>query len=247
MPAQPPTKLPETRGAKSGGDKSREENLDRFRPDMPQIPGVGGGAGARPSQSGLAGIEQQRLLQIAVIAGVALLVAGMVFWNVRGKSQPAAPTTADTPEQSAPEPVQKLPAPAPAATNIAGTVEELSKPWASRKFTFLNPLTQENIPSMVIHLPSGQFWGFSLRAPFGRCQLEFVTDVAAIASQYRFNASHPMVVNPCDGTVYDPLKVGPLGANTWARGEIVKGSSLRPPISIDVKVQGRSVIADGIE
>ena len=167
MPAQPPTKLPETPGAKPGGDKSREENLERFRPDMPQIPGVG--AGARPSQSGITGIEQQRLLQIAVIAGVGLLVAGMIFWNVRGKPQPAAPTTtADTPEQSAPEPVQKMPVPAPAATNIAGTVEELSKPWASRKFTFLNPLTQENIPAMIIHLPSGQFWGFSLQAPFGR-------------------------------------------------------------------------------
>jgi hypothetical protein len=243
MPAQPSTKPPETPAAKPGGDKSREENLERFRPDMPQIPGVG----ARPSQSGIAGIENQKLLQIGVIAGVGLLVAGMIFWNVRGKPEPAAPTTtADTPEQ-APEHVQKMPVPAPAATNIAGTVEELSKPWASRKFTFLNLLTQENIPSMVIHLPSGQYWGFSLQAPFGRCDLEFVTDLATLASQYRFNASHPMVVNPCDGTVYDPLKVGPLGANTWARGEIVKGSSLRPPISIDVKVQGRSVVADGIE
>jgi hypothetical protein len=56
-----------------------------------------------------------------------------------------------------------------------------------------------------------------------------------------------MVVSPCDGTLYDPLKVGPLGANTWARGEIVQGSSLRPPISIDVKVQGPSIIADSIE
>jgi hypothetical protein len=56
-----------------------------------------------------------------------------------------------------------------------------------------------------------------------------------------------MVVSPCDGTVYDPLKVGPLGGDTWARGEIVQGSSLRPPISIDVKVRGRSIVADSIE
>jgi hypothetical protein len=56
-----------------------------------------------------------------------------------------------------------------------------------------------------------------------------------------------MVVSPCDSTVYDPLKVGPLGGNTWARGEIVQGNSLRPPISIDVKVSGGSIIADSIE
>ena len=100
---------------------------------------------------------------------------------------------------------------------------------------------------MVVRLPSGEFWGFSLQGPFGHCTLEYVTDLGALASQYKYNAGHPMVVNPCDGTVYDPLKVGSLGANTWVRGEIVKGSSLRPPISIEVKVRGRSVIADSIE
>jgi hypothetical protein len=47
--------------------------------------------------------------------------------------------------------------------------------------------------------------------------------------------------------VYDPLKVGSIGGNTWVRGEIVQGSGLRPPISIDVKVLGRLVVADSIE
>ena len=56
-----------------------------------------------------------------------------------------------------------------------------------------------------------------------------------------------MVVNPCDSTVYDPLKVGAIGGNTWVRGEIVQGSGLRPPISIEVRVIGRSVVADSIE
>jgi hypothetical protein len=56
-----------------------------------------------------------------------------------------------------------------------------------------------------------------------------------------------MVVSPCDRTVYDPLKVGALGGNTWVRGEIVQGSALRPPISIDVKLRGRTIIADSIE
>jgi hypothetical protein len=77
--------------------------------------------------------------------------------------------------------------------------------------------------------------------------LEFVTNLAALASNYHFKAVHPMVVNPCDASVYDPLNVGPLGGNTWARGKVVQGNSLRPPIAIDVKVRGRSIIADGIE
>jgi hypothetical protein len=130
---------------------------------------------------------------------------------------------------------------------VAATIEELSKPWAARKFTFIKPVTQESIPAMVVRLPSGGLWAFSLQGPYGSCQLEFVTDLAVIAAKYKYNASHPMVVSPCDGTVYDPLKVGPLGGDTWARGEIVQGSSLRPPISIDVKVRGRSIVADSIE
>jgi hypothetical protein len=56
-----------------------------------------------------------------------------------------------------------------------------------------------------------------------------------------------MVVNPCDSTVYDPLKVGSIGGDTWARGEIVQGAGMRPPISIDVKESGRSIIADNVE
>jgi hypothetical protein len=130
---------------------------------------------------------------------------------------------------------------------VAATVEELSKPWAAKKFTFVKPVTQENIPAMVIRLPSGGLWAFSLQGPFGRCELEFVTDLATLATKYRYNASHPMVVNPCDSTVYDPMKIGALGGNTWVRGEIVQGNGLRPPISIDVKESGKSVIADSIE
>ena len=126
-------------------------------------------------------------------------------------------------------------------------MDELSKPWAAKKFIFVNPLTLENIHAMVIRLPGGEYWAFSLQGPFGRCELEFVTDLGRLASKYRFNANHPMVVNPCDATVYDPLKVGALGGNTWVRGAIVQGSGLRPPISIDVKVIGRSIFADSIE
>jgi hypothetical protein len=56
-----------------------------------------------------------------------------------------------------------------------------------------------------------------------------------------------MVASPCSSTVYDPLKVGPLGSNVWVRGEIVQGGSLRPPISINVEESGRFITADRIE
>jgi hypothetical protein len=136
---------------------------------------------------------------------------------------------------------------APTGPTVAGTVDELSKPWAAKKFTFVKPVTRENIPAMVVRLPGGELWAFSLHGPFGHCDLEYVKDLGRLASQFRFTASHPMVVSPCDRTVFDPLKIGPIGGNAWARGEIVQGSSLRPPISIEVVVNGRSIIADNIE
>lgn len=249
MAANPPTKLPEP----PAEGKSADEKMKRLRPDMPQIPGVGAGAGPasspRPATRGAIGLDNQRLMQIGLIGAVALVTVAMILWNFRSKpsAAPVPAAAADTTDQPPPAP-EALPAlETPAAPNVAATVDELSKPWSARKFTFFNSLTQENIDAMVIKLPNGALWAFSLQAPFGRCELEFVTDLAAIASQYKFNATHPMVVNPCDGTVFDPLKIGPLGVNTWARGEIVRGSSLRPPIAIDVKVKGNSIIADGIE
>jgi hypothetical protein len=229
-------------------DKPVESKFDRFRPDMPQIPGVG--QGSRQTAGGLVGIETQRLLQIAGIAAAVLLIGVAIFWQVKSKSRGAVNPSVDPDVAAQAAPMPELPTPAAAVQevpNVAATVAELSKPWDAKKFTYANPLTRENIDAMVVRLPGGELWAFSLKGPFGRCELEYVTNLGRLASEFRFNATHPMVVSPCDSTVYDPLKVGPLGGNTWARGEIVHGSSLRPPISIDVKVSGRSIVADGIE
>jgi hypothetical protein len=68
-----------------------------------------------------------------------------------------------------------------------------------------------------------------------------------LAKEYGYRASHPMVASRCTSTLYDPLKVGPLGGDVWARGEIVQGSGLRPPISIEVEEKGSSIVADRIE
>jgi hypothetical protein len=244
MPVKLPTKTPD-----APPDKPVEPKFDPFRPEMPQIPGVG--PDARRSRRGFSDIDSRLLLQIGGIAAAVVLIGGLTFWWFKGKSSGTGESTiseSKVAEQSAPtSPLPNPVAPFHAGPTVAATVEELSKPWAAKKFTFISPITQEHIDAMVIRLPGGGLWAFSLQGPAGRCELEFVTDLAALASKYRYNASHPMVVSPCDSTVYDPLKVGALGGNTWVRGEIVQGSSLRPPISIEVKVRGRSIIADSIE
>ena len=243
MSANPPTKTPV-----APPDKPVENKFDRFRPDMPKIPGVI--AGSRPAARGLGGLDTRRVIQIGGIAAVAILICAAILWMVKAKSRAASNSSSDSdvaeqtgPASAPPNPVAGI----HEGPNVAATVDELSKPWSAKKFIFVNPLTEENVDAMVIRLPGEALWAFSLRGPFGRCNLEYVTDLEALASQYKFNATHPMVVSPCDSTVFDPLKVGPLSGSTWARGEIVHGSSLRPPISIDVKVSGRFIVADNIE
>ena len=243
MPANPPTKIPD-----APAEKPAEKKFDRFRPNMPAIPGVEKGPGG--AASGLSDNEIHRLFLIGGIVVAVVLISAVVIGQLRSKSRTATNSPSDTnaAEQAAPAPAPPSAVPAiQEGPNVAATVEELSKPWDAKKFTFVNPLTRDNVDAMVMRLPGGGLWAFSLQNPFGRCELEYVTDLGTLASQYRFNASHPMVASPCDGTLFDPLKVGPLGGNTWARGEIVQGSGLRPPLSIDVKVSGHSIVADSIE
>ena len=244
MPVNLPTKTPE-----APPDKPVENKFDPFRPEMPQIPGVGHGSSRAAGDP--SGIDKQSLLQIGGIAAAVVLVCAVIFWWVKSNPHRAAnlaSADADVAEQAAP--VSEAPdsiATVPEGPTVAATVDELSKPWDSKKFTFVKPLTHENIEGMVIRLPGGGLWAFAIQEPYSRCELEFVTDLGKLASKYKYSASHPMVVNPCDSTVYDPLKVGSIGGDTWARGEIVKGAAMRPPISIDVKETGRSILADNVE
>jgi hypothetical protein len=241
MSANLPTKTPD-----APPDKPAENKFDRFRPEMPTIPGVS--QASRKAGRGVSGISARRRFQIGGGIAAVVLLGAICFWTLKTKSRSATSSSSDSdiaelPASPQPNPVAAL----HEGPTVAATVDELSKPWAAKKFIFVNPVTQEKINAIVIQLPGGDFWAFSLRAPFGQCDLEYVTDLSMLSTQYRFKASHPMVVSPCESTVFDPLKVGPLDGNTWARGEIVQGGSLRPPISIDVKVNGRSIVADGIE
>jgi hypothetical protein len=235
---EPPVKSPS-----AVAEKPAPPKFDAFHPSMPQVPGVNE-ASTSPRRA-----RNRRLMQIGGIVAAGLVIGLAVLWRMN--STPEAAKGSPIPEDATVDPiVPALPSPVPAvrqATSAAATVEELSKPWASKKFTFVNPVTNASVDAIVIKLPSGAMWAFSLQEPYGQCQLEFVTDLARLASQFGFRASHPMVVSSCSNTIYDPLKVGALGGNVWARGEIVQGTGMRPPIQIETRVSAHSVIADNIE
>jgi hypothetical protein len=77
MPANLTTKPPDMPPG-----KPTENKFDPFRPDMPQIPGVGQGSHQAPS--GFSGMNTQRLLQIGGIAASVVLFVVLIFWWFRG-------------------------------------------------------------------------------------------------------------------------------------------------------------------
>jgi hypothetical protein len=179
-----------------------------------------------------------------------LIVLGF-FWHshsaaAKGSNPIAAtsisPAAADPEPAAAPEIVKKIPyGPGPIAT-----AAELSKPWASKQFIFRAPQTADDVPALVVHLPGNVYWAISMREPFGTCEMQYITDLSQIESEYHFTASHPMVVDPCNRAVYDLEKYGP-GPNGVVRGAIVHGAGVRPPLAIEMKVKGNQIMAIQIE
>jgi len=219
--------------------------LDPFKPAQPHIPGVPD-PNMEASASGSANRLVASLMQPPVLLGflgtVAFLI-GISIWMYSNHSQKpiAAASAAAEPAKPAAEPA---PVAVPVAPGEIGTTEELSKAWASKRFDFTDPDTNLTIPALVVHLPKGGYWGFSLREPFGGCRLEYVTDLKRLAETYGVRSDHPMIGDPCDYSVFDLLKYGPATDNALVRGAVVHGTALRPPIAIEIKVEGRKLIAD---
>lgn len=208
-------------------------------PAMPVIPGVND----KPAAS------QARWKPLLIVFVAALLCAsGFAFWlSHRHSGNLEASAPAEAPDPSIPNPSAD---PKPAADpNAIATLDELARPWSSKAFKFADPQSHEDVAAMVIHLPgSGQsFWAFSLNTPFSRCPLQYVSDLSALSERFAFPATHPMVVSDCDGTIYDPLKMATLSDGSWARGDIVRGSGIRPPLAIQVEVRGRQLVAGRME
>ena len=134
----------------------------------------------------------------------------------------------------------------PIAPGVVATVDELSQPWAAKDFVFHNQANGEFVPAMVVHLPRGGYWGFSLIEPYGSCRLEYVTDLQKLATVYDFPADHPLIVDPCNKTLFDLLRYGgPMNAEV--RGDIIRGASVRPPIAIEIQQRGDSILAVKME
>ena len=222
---------------------------DRYKAEMPQIPGV-----SEPGRPGLGSNPAVRLVGALLVLVVIVLIGAR--WALRPKH--AELPVAEAPPQievppPAPDPNAALPHATATDPGIAGVLE-MSQPWSFKKFFMRNGLTGENVPAMLVRLPAtsasqpGGYWAFSLNAPYGNCQLEYVTDLNKLKSDYDYRAAkHPMVGNPCSRTVYDPVKLTNLPGNVWVRGAIVQGSDLRPPIGIELKVQGKSILAIRME
>lgn len=139
------------------------------------------------------------------------------------------------------------------AAEAVATVQELAEPWSSKTFSFHNPETKQTIASIVVRLPDrasdqpGSYWAFSLKPMFGNCQLEYVTDLQKLSSDYGFQAKHPMVGDPCSRAVFDPLEMADISKGAWARGAIVKGHAFRPPLAIEIQIQSDQLVAAKME
>jgi len=132
------------------------------------------------------------------------------------------------------------------------TVSELAQPWSSKRFFYRSLTQSKNVPALIIRLPgpaseSKSYWAFSLEVPFSQCQFAYLDDVAKLSSDYGFEAAHPMVVNPCSRTIFNPLQLKELPGNILVRGAIVNGDDLRPPYGIEVKVHGGQIHAVAME
>jgi hypothetical protein len=220
----------------------------KFRSEMPNIPGVSGtGASNKKSIS----MDWRR----ATIAIGALLILGsggawLMTRTTHHDTASAAPVLQPSPP---PEELPAAPVSRTGTTNEIATVDELAAPWAAKKFSYTRPLNHEQVPAIAIRLPGGNgrttasFWVILLRTPFGQCQLEYIIDTNQIADRFSFNASHPMIADPCSNSLYDPLRMGTLPNGSWARGEIVHGSGFRPPMQIEIHLDGNKLIAGRAE
>jgi hypothetical protein len=221
---------------------------ERFKTDMPRIPGVSAQAG-RPQP----GFKPVRL--IGFLAGLVFCLL-CVRWLMLPKAA-EAPRAAAPPQIEVPAPVPDASAALPHATESQpgiASVEEMAKPWSAKEFFYKNRLSGENVPAVLIRLPTGStsqrasYWAFSLTAPFGNCRLEYVADLERLRADYGFGAAkHPMVGNPCSRTVYDPLKMMNIPGGAWVRGAIAQGSDLRPPLGIEVEIRDKEILADRME
>jgi hypothetical protein len=242
-----------------------ETKIDPFKPQAPRIPGVkaeevrkketsphalsepGAPIATRPNGAPQNDGRRGRIATIAIcLSGCAILAIAIVGWQLH-RSPAATPANAavSTPEAELAEPVDSR-SKWPVAPGVVADGGELAKPWASKKFNYHDPILGKEVPAIVVRLPQGGYWGFSLLEPFGNCELEYVTDLGRLQNFYHFRADHPMVGDPCNLAVFDLMQYGgPSGAEV--RGLPVQGPGVRPPLAIEIEERGREILATRME
>lgn len=104
-------------------------------------------------------------------------------------------------------------------------------------------------PAIVVRLPnassgdSSGYWAFLLQSVYGKCELELVADLNKLAADYSYRAAHPMVVDPCTQTLFHPLRLDTIGPGIYARGEVVQGTAIRPPLAVEIRIERGHIIA----
>ena len=237
MPEQPPSDRPPSDRSPTG----------RFKTEMPQIPGVTVPLPKPPRPIG-------DTIKLATGIVAVLVVA---FLGVRWALRPGrVPSTSGDPQAQIevppprPDPSTLVPHATEASPAVA-TLEEMAKPWSSQQFFIRNIVSGQDVAGLLIRLPGGSptrasgYWAFAVEAPYGNCRLEYITDLARLRTEYGFAAAkHPMVVNPCTQTVFDPAKTTTLpGTGAIVGGAIAQGSDLRPPLGIEIRVRGKDIEA----
>jgi hypothetical protein len=217
-----------------------------FATAQPKIPGVPVARPKNPAEGNPTEwplwMRQPYVLAGAGAAVLVLIIA--IIWWAHGARHVAQLAAIDAPQMAQAKPA---PAAAPAAGMIPtapgkiGTTDELAQDWSAKKFYFRDA-GMKSSPAMVVHLPGNTYWAFSLREPYGTCELEYVTDMNKLKTDYNYDATHPMVGDPCTHTVYDLTAYGP-GPNGLVRGAAVAGPSVRPPFAIEIEIRGKDIIA----
>jgi hypothetical protein len=227
----------------------------RFKAEMPQIPGLSERPAPAPEAEGE---PQPSTMRFVGPVAAAVLLVGLTAWFVWHRPRPAdvnASASSGSQESSAsPAPLTRTTPPVTRGSGsvVIGSLDDLAAPWSSKAFTFHKRSSSESVEAIAVRLPgpaarTESYWAFSLEEPFGKCRLEYLADLAKLSSQYGYTSNHPLVANPCSGTLYDPLKLGSIPGGAWGRGEIVQGGGFRPPIAIELRIQGNQLIAIQIE
>ncbi len=243
----------------------QQGKFDPFKPAQPRIPGVVDAPAAPPAEPEPAKPAPRGKLPpqwIAIGAAVIGIVLGWLLLRTSPSSAPAAdsqPVTAsaasapsDPAASAASSPTTVLPEVTPIYPDEVASIEEMNKPWASKRFTFMKKIALGPAPALLVRLPAGSartadsYWAFGVRTRYGKCDLELVTDLNRLRGDFGYNAQHPMVVEPCTNTVFDPLRRGTANG-AWVRGEVVQGSSLRPPLMIEVQIKVNRILAVQME